>query len=128
MKNDLVSVWQTIILGDNKSWVLFENGTCVILTTPEVDLIRQAKGILAKWGIFGTASALGDFSPVKLSAHPGWVVTFHHPDILTYVDPEEIESEKLKTSEIPMELLVGLIGREKRASDAEEMNVIHVES
>jgi len=35
---DLIKAWRDTINGPNKSWVLFENGTCVILMEPEADL------------------------------------------------------------------------------------------
>ena len=44
----LIDVWKDSINGDEKSWVLFENGTCVILLEPEEDLAKQAKELLGK--------------------------------------------------------------------------------
>ena len=48
----LIDVWKDSINGNKKSWVLFENGTCVILLEPEEDLAKQAKKLLSEWGKF----------------------------------------------------------------------------
>ncbi|GAB3965995.1 hypothetical protein GCM10029978_030120 [Actinoallomurus acanthiterrae] len=47
---ELVETWRRIIIGDHKSWVLFANGTCVILMEPEEDLAAQATEILREYG------------------------------------------------------------------------------
>lgn len=46
MTDALAEVWRQIIIGDHKSWVLFANGTCVILMEPADDLASQATAIL----------------------------------------------------------------------------------
>ena len=88
--NSLVETWRSIILGGEKSWVLFRNGTCVILTKPEADLAAQAIALMKQWGPVYPGSPAGDFSVINLSNDPGSVVTCHHDDILTYVSPEEV--------------------------------------
>ena len=40
--NPLVNIWRRIILGKGKSWVVFANGTSVILMDPQDDLEAQA--------------------------------------------------------------------------------------
>ena len=98
-----------------------ENGTCVILTHPEEDLAGQATEILRKWGPVHAGSPSADFSTITLSDCPGWVVTGHHPNMLTYVSPEEYGNRE------PTDLAVGLVGRSLRNWDAEDLKVIHVE-
>lgn len=120
MNDELVQVWRSIIIGDDKSWVLFENGTCVILMEPEGDLAAQAIELLAEWGPVHPGSPAGDFSTIDLENHDGWVVTSHHNDILTYVGPEQ-------AGEDASDLSVGLYGRSMRGQDAEALTVIHVE-
>ena len=46
----LIGAWRDCIRGADKSWVLFAQGTCVILTQPEPDLAAQARALLAEWG------------------------------------------------------------------------------
>lgn len=120
MDDPLVMTWRSIIVGQEKSWVLFAHGTCVILMDPQPDLAAQATAILRKWGPVHAGSSAGDFSVIHLSDHPGWVVTSHHNDVLTYVAPDEVGDE-------PPEVVVGLTGRSKRNQDAEELRVLHVE-
>lgn len=119
--NPLVETWRSIILGDQKSWVLFENGTCVILMAPEEDLSAHATALLAEWGPVHAGTPSGDFSVITLEDYPGWVVTGHHRDILNYVSPDEFEGDE------PEDLTVGLLGRQMRHMDGESLQIIHVE-
>ncbi len=116
---DLIAVWKTIVNSPEKSWVLFENGTCVILMEPRGDLADQAAGLLREWGPVRAGTPSGDFDTIELADAPGWVVTCHPDDILTYVGPDEIDS--------PDDLVVGLLGRSKRNRDAGRLRVRHVE-
>ena len=119
--NPLIEIWRSVIVGDDKSWVLFKNGTCVILMEPEADLAAQAIELMKEWGPVHAGCSAGDFSTIDLTDVPGWVVTSHHNDILTYVGPEEVAEAE------PSDLVVGLLGRAKRDQDAHELEVIHVE-
>ena len=121
MSDSLVEVWRQMIVGDDKSWVLFQHGTCVILMRPEQDLAAQATAIMREWGPVHAGSSAGDFSTIMLSDRPGWVVTGHHSDMLTYVSPEEVGKQD------PSDLVVGLLGRSKRNQDGEDPQVFHVE-
>jgi hypothetical protein len=114
-------LWRGIILGADKSWVAFENGTCVVLTAPDGDLGEQARALLAERGTVHVGSPAGDFGVIELPDARGWVVTGHHPDILTYVAPDEL------TAPSPTDLAIGLTGRGKRDQDARELRVAHVE-
>lgn len=120
MPDTLVEIWRRIIVGDTKSWVLFENGTCVILMETGADLAAQATQIIREWGPVHAGSPSGDFSVITLKDASGWVVTCHHPDVLTYVAPENVGPE-------PTELAVGLAGRSQRDADGSEPHLIHVE-
>lgn len=117
----LVEVWRKVIVGADKSWVLFKNGTCVILMEPAADLGAQAVELMKECGPVYPGSPAGDFSTIDLTNAPGWAVTSHNNDILTYVDPEEVGDAN------PSDLVVGLIGRAKRDQDAHELEVIHIE-
>lgn len=116
---ELIEAWRAIINGPNKSWVLFENGTCVFLMEPEADLAAQAVSLLKEYGPVGPGSSFGDFSVIDLD-DGGWVVTCHHNDILTYVGPNEAKPGAV-------EVAIGLYGRSKRGQDAEDLRVIHIE-
>jgi len=115
-------IWKQLIIDEEKSWVAFSNGTCVILTKPHDNLKNRAIQIMKKWGPVYIGSSAGDFSTINLSGFPGWIVTCHHPDIIIYVSPDEIPDNQK-----PDEVLVGIVGRDKRDQDAKQLEVIHVE-
>ena len=122
-ENDrLIEIWRRIIVGAGKSWVLFKHGTCVILKEPAADLASAAITLMQEWGRVSVGTPSADFNVVGLRDDPGWVVTCHHPDILTYVGSDEIGG-----GEVPNDLIIGLLGRSKRGQDAEELEVIHIE-
>ncbi|MEV7179619.1 hypothetical protein [Kitasatospora sp. NPDC093679] len=114
-----VDVWQRLLTDPGKSWVLFEHGTCVVLTAPEGDLAEQATGVLGEFGPVHPGSPAGDFGVIRPDGADGWVVTGHHRDVLTYVAPEEPPSRE--------DFAVGLCGRSKRHLDGTELRVVHVE-
>ncbi len=117
-----VPIWRAILDDDQKSWVLFEHGTCVIFVEPRTDLAAQASKILSTWGpvIVGTPSA--DFNVIDLdNPLTGWVVTGHHPDVLNYVSPQDFKESE------PPNFLVGILGRGNREQDAHSLKVIHIE-
>ncbi|MEU7838174.1 MULTISPECIES: hypothetical protein [unclassified Nonomuraea] len=114
----MIETWRRL-LDPAKSWVLFANGTCVILMEPTDDLGQQATSLLREYGPVHAGTPAGDFDIVDLDDAPGWAVTGHHPDVLTYVDPSELENHD--------DLTVGLFGRSKRDQDGHDLIVIHIE-
>lgn len=121
---DPVTVWRTVIVGDRKSWVLFRQGTCVIFVDPPpgTDLADAARELLAEWGPVQAGSSAGDFSVITLPDGLGWAVTCHHPDVLTWVPPEEGGPDPAASG-----IGIGLLGRGRRGQDGEELAVVHVE-
>jgi hypothetical protein len=117
---ELIEAWRDTINGPGKSWVLFESGTCVILMEPQADLAAQATELLREYGPVHAGSSFGDFSTITLEDGRGWVVTCHHNDILTFVGADEAGPDT-------QDVVVGLLGRSKRAQDAEQLRVLHVE-
>ncbi|WP_329493176.1 hypothetical protein [Kitasatospora herbaricolor] len=115
----LVDIWQRLLADPHKSWVLYEHGTCVVLTDPAEDLAGQATEILGAFGPARPGSPSGDFGVINVRDADGWVVTGDHRDILTYVAPEDLDDRA--------DLTIGLRGRAKRHLDGSELHVIHVE-
>lgn len=103
-----------------RGWVLFRNGTYVVFTEATADMNARASDLLREWGPVHPGSPAGDFAVVALQDAPGWIVTGHHPDVLTYVAPDEMSDD-------PTDLMIGLLGRAKRALDAQERVVVHEE-
>src|SRR5262249_37512259 len=110
-----------IIIDEYESWVLFKYGTCVILKEPEGDPAEKATSILKEWGPVQAGCSAGDFWLMRHPEYGGWVVFCHHPDILSYVSPDEL------TELEPPHARIGLLGRSKRDRDAREPEIIHVE-
>jgi hypothetical protein len=119
----LVDTWRSIIAGDGKSWVVFEHGTCVVLSDPAADPAAdpadRAVEILREFGPVHAGTPSADFGTIHLEDTPGWVVTGHHPDVLTYVSPYDVTQHDT--------LVVGLAGRTIRDQDARELTVVHVQ-
>jgi hypothetical protein len=110
-----------MITDADKSWVLFEHGSCVVLPQPEADLAAQATVLLAEWGPVQVGTDSADFNLFEVDTGPGWVVTCRHPDILVYVAAD-------KTHTLPSsDIVIGLLGRSIRDQDAHELSVAHIE-
>jgi hypothetical protein len=116
----LIDVWRDLVNGPDKSWVLFANGTCVIVAEPLGDLAVQAAQTLREHGRAHTGSPVGDYRIITLGPGMGWVVYGHHSGVLTYVGPYEVGYR-------PDDLKVALYGRSKRQQDGLHLRVIHVE-
>ena len=116
----LIEIWRRSIESPNKVWAIFEHGTCVVFADSHAEAVEKAAvTLLREWGPVHPGSPAGDFSVIELDRQPGWVVTCHHPDILTYVDAREFDGA-------PSELEIGLLGRSRRAQDAAQLNVLYV--
>jgi hypothetical protein len=118
---DLVDAWRRTIRGDHRSWVLFRHGTCVVFAAPaaDADLAADAVALLREYGPVVAGGPAGDFGTITLDPGPGYVVSGHHHDVLTFVSPEEVDPHD--------DLTVGLYGRSKRDRDGRELDVVHVE-
>jgi hypothetical protein len=124
---NLVSTWRRILCalntaGDDASWVLFQHGTCVVLPDPSPgdDLGARAVKLLAEYGPVYIRSPSGGFGVAHLEDVPGWCVTCHHDEVLTYVGPADVTRGA-------GDLEVGLCGRSKRHMDGTELTVTHIE-
>jgi hypothetical protein len=104
-----------------KTWVLFSNGTYVIIEDSTVADIRQkAIDIMKEYGPVNAGTPAGDMSITKLKHSDGWVVGGHYYGMYTYVNALEIQKDK------PTDLDIGVFGRNKRSKDGKELKVIHV--
>lgn len=117
----IIEDWRRILASEHEAWVIFRNGTCVVVKQPDDDLAGQAVSILKEWGPVQAGTPSGDFAVRHLGEDRGWVVACHHPDILTYVSLDEV-----MLPETP-EMIVGLLGRSKRQADAEALEILHIE-
>jgi hypothetical protein len=102
------------------NWVLFSNGTYIILEDTVQNKQQVALNLMKEYGPVYTGSPAGDFSIISLNQTEGWIVTSHYYGMYTYVHPSEINSEK------PSDIDIGLFGRSKREKDAMELEIIHI--
>lgn len=113
----LVDAWRAT-LRPGRAWVAFANGTCVVLKDPK-DARSEATALLRRYGPVGPGGPSADFGTVTLDDGRGWVVTGHHPDILVLVTAGEAPGGE--------DVVIGLLGRQKRAEDAARLEIVHVE-
>lgn len=114
-----IEAWQELIV-EPYPWVLFANGTCVILAKPNDNLEEQATALLRS--LFSRdGEAFGDFGVHPLDAQRGWIVTSPHPDIVTLVTFDEVPEEYREDT-----LSIASHARAKRKVDADSCRVIHV--
>ncbi|UHD17881.1 ATP-binding response regulator [Thiocapsa bogorovii] len=115
-----IDTYRRVIADPETLWVLFEQGTCVLLRQPAADPAAEAKALLRACGPVLAGSVAAEFSVLELDGGRGWVVGSHHPDIVTLVFPQEIDADARAVA-------VGLFGRAKREQDARGLRVRHVE-
>jgi len=126
---ELIRIWEDILCGGEFPWALFQFGTCVLLRNPAKNLEQQAINLMSTWGlpISGTPSFKSGVSYLSEKGIPGCIVSCHHPDIMTFVSPEET---KLKTKKLPdftgVRIAVANLGRKKRQWDYETQKIIHI--
>ena len=126
--DELIYVWKMIYQGFDKPWVVFKYGTCVLLSNyVSGDIEQQAKEKLKKWGavVAGTPSSKYGFHFLCEQGIPGCLISCHHPDISTYIDPTESSVEPSKKME-GIKKLLGEFGRQERHTDAQVLHVIYV--
>jgi len=124
MVNDIEAlnkVWREVLSDEINVWVIFENGTCVVCRDLDQDPERYAIELMKTMGIVVPGSSHGDFSVHPLEKIEGWIVEYHHKDILSYVSP--LDLDELSTGD----MMVGLYGRQMRGEDAQSLRIIHVE-
>ncbi|GAA1458186.1 hypothetical protein GCM10009603_11150 [Nocardiopsis exhalans] len=115
----LVDAWRRLLINPHATWVLFEHGTCVVLTEPGEDLRAQAVELLREYGPVRAGTPAGDYGVVHPDTTEGWVVTGHHPDILTYVPPGAVAEES--------DFAIGAQGRSQRHRDGTELRVVYAQ-
>jgi len=120
-KSNVEELAKTCMVGFKSSWVLFHNGTVVIApgTTNDADAKEAAIALLKENGPVYVGTPHGDFNVSKCQASPGWVVTSHHDQIITFVKHSQFGDEV-------NDIMVGFFGRNCRDLDSKELQVTHV--
>lgn len=108
----------------NKSWVLFENQTVVILEDAAQSAAlasEKATKIMKDYGPIHIGTPAGEFEVMSDDDSKGWIVTPGHcENMFTYVDKRQANHGGGK-------MIIGLLGRAMRAKDGKNPIVIHVE-
>src|SRR5215813_10303844 len=123
MTQQYSDAWRNLIR-TGRSWVLFKHGTVVVFTDSLPGVRHSAIAVLRRSGPVGPGSPSGDFAVSTSPKHAGWIVSYDHPDIMTYVGPDEVSRDP--SGRPPDDVTIGLFGRDKRGRDAAELEVIHV--
>jgi hypothetical protein len=105
-----------------ENWVLFSNGTYIIVEDETIQDIRDhCEKTMKEFGPVYVGSPAGDFFVTHLNKTVGWVVGGHAYGMYTYVSPDELLSE---FGANPTDLEIGIFGRTKRENDAKECRII----
>jgi len=122
---EAIRFWRHVLTAHPfQPWVVFENGTCVVLREPEGDLAEQARALLLKWG------RDPDFKVRKIGGHDERLVLCNHPDILNYMTADEISTleSASRGNGAMMRTTIGIMVRYRRGMDSRDLKVIHVEA
>lgn len=118
----LVALLERTIDPTQFGWVLFEHGTFVIrehhITTARLE--EDAIVLMRAFGPVEQGTPSADLTVGDREGTEGWFVTGHGPGMYTYVGPTELGEGKQS------EMMIGLIGRGKRAQDGRACRVLHV--
>ena len=116
-------IWEPLIFDKNKTWVVFEHGTCVVVMQHKIDTTTDAIEIMKKYGSVYAGSPAGDFRVVKSVDLDGWIVLYNHPDILNFVSPDEL---KLPDQIDENTVAIGFSCINKRRLDAESLKILFI--
>ena len=107
-----------------QDWVLFSNGTYIILPDSlKQDPENNAIKIMKEFGPVHAGGPAGDFSIIKLDHTDGWSVSGHYYGMYTYVHPDELKAAGIEPEK---DVEIGLFGRSKRNKDGEECKIIYI--
>lgn len=118
-----IEVWDSLLNETRYSnWVVFSNGTVVLVVENQENIEAFASSHLKEWGRVIPGTPLGDIGILEPAAVEGWVVYGASDFILCYVAPEELRNKAAT------DINIGLLGRNKRNRDAKQCRIIHVHS
>lgn len=122
--DDLIAAVERTVINTSLPWVLFANGTFVILNPglSRPDMEAAALQLIAQFGPVHIGTQAADFSVSALQHVAGWAVSSHQPGLFTYVHPGELGENGSS------DLAVGLVGRAKRHQDSVERQIVHMHS
>lgn len=114
-----IDAWRKI-LKTGRSWVLFENGTCVVWDEITDNPKSYGINLLKAYGLVVPGTPAGDFNQQMMENPAGMLVTYHHENIMSFLLEEELDSPEVLS--IP-----GIIARHRRELDAKSLVIVHIE-
>lgn len=112
---------QLAVYSEMRNWILFENGTYVIVEEEITEERIRMIGIAQMEKIRESQENMdSDFSVSDLPKVDGWSVNLSTDGMYTYLHPSEFEVEK------PSYFQITKLARSKRKKDAEDLRVICV--
>ncbi|MGK0365848.1 MAG: hypothetical protein ACI85O_002916 [Saprospiraceae bacterium] len=112
---------QLAVYSEMRNWILFENGTYVVVEEEITEERIRMIGIAQMEKIREiNEDANSDYSVSDLPKVDGWSVNQYADGMYTYLHPSEFDVEK------PTYLQITELGRSKRRNDAEDLRVICV--
>jgi len=109
---------QLAVYSEMKNWILFENGTYVVVEEEIMEERIRRIGITQMKQARGSKDdVITDFLVTKLPKVDGWSVNRNADGMYTYVYLTEL-------GENPTQLQIAKLGKEKRDKDAENLKVI----
>ncbi|HZI53126.1 MAG TPA: hypothetical protein VFD56_05475 [Chitinophagaceae bacterium] len=123
-EKELINHITLAINANLKDWVVFANGTYIILDDSlKEDPSNNALKIIKEFGPVYRGSPAGDLSITKLDKTDGWSVGGHYNGLYTYVHPDElVRAGMVECSDLD----VGLYARAKRDKDSRDLKIIYV--
>ncbi|CDW53030.1 hypothetical protein TTRE_0000129301 [Trichuris trichiura] len=112
------------------SWVLFANGTAVVLNEDKCDLSIEmatdyARKKLKKCAKAKPGTPMNDITAQHIPWLDGWLVNYKSRRVTTFIPVDGISLKNGEDKNDPMTF--GLLGRILRAKDAEELDIIHLQ-
>lgn len=123
-KEELIKHVKLAINPKFENWILFKNGTYIIIegTSNEKIIEEQGLKMMKEFGPVHAGCPAGDFGTITLDKTEGWVVSGHGYGMYTYVHPIELDKK------IPEDYEIGLLGRSKRDEDGLSPEMICISS
>jgi hypothetical protein len=85
------------------------------------ELAEAAREFMREYGAVVPGSSSGDFSSFPVKGNLGWLVRYANDGFFNLVRARDCP-------ERPHEVTIGLAGRARRARDAAELDIVHIEN
>jgi len=121
-----VAAYRKVIPPNLSRWVLFRHGTVYVFSEAhpvrsDADLGNEAIAFVYRNGPVIAGGPSGDFRSIRLRDDLGWIVLYDEDGLFNLFPG-------LRDPQPGQDLVIGLMGRKRRAMDAAGLEVVHVEN